>query len=77
MASRKNAAKVSPIDLPRSVVEALEYFGPEMTRLDLELIRRIEMIREAQAVAKRRRPRSAVSRVRVRLGRRRGRPKNN
>jgi hypothetical protein len=38
MASRKNAAGKSPIDLPRPVVEALEYFGPEMTRLHLELI---------------------------------------
>ena len=52
-----NAARTSLSDLPRTVVEALQYFGPEMMRLHLELIKRIEAIRQDLAPAKRpRRP---------------------
>jgi hypothetical protein len=54
VASRKNAAQALLIDFPRPVVEALEYFGPEMIRLHLELVRHIERIRRVRASAKRR-----------------------
>ena len=76
VAVRKNAAQTWPTDLPRSVVEALVYFGPEMIRLHLALIKQIEMIREARALAKRRRPRSrsAVPPLRMRGRSRRARP---